>query len=481
MTGIWGGLGTALRRAVGDRGRVLRGGRLRGAIVAAATGVALVGAPAAARAETLADALALAYRNSNLLEQNRALLRAADEDAAAAMASLRPIISFVASSTYALRAGQAETLTSAAGLTLDITLFDSGRNRLALEAARETVLATREALRQVEQNVLLSAVQAYVAVIRAQQFVGLRQNNVRVISEQLRAAQDRFEVGEVTRTDVALAESRLAAARSALAAAEGDLHVAREAYKVAMGAYPGNLVSPALGKLAPKTLDEAKAVGERRHPLILQEKHKVAAAEINIERARAEMKPKVTGTVGAQIDSRGPWQRSVGVTMTVPLYAGGGLSAALRQAMALRDAERANLLQTTLQVREGVGNAWARLAVATASLEASRRQVEAATVAFEGISEEARLGARTTLDVLDAEQELLNARVAAVSARTDQLVAYYSLLAAMGVLTVKDLGLGVVTYDPEAYYKAVKDAPSRMVSPQGERLDRILKEVYGKR
>jgi outer membrane protein len=361
-----------------------------------------------------------------------------------------------------------------------VTLFDSGAGRLAVEAAKETVLATREALRLIEQNVLLGAVQAYMGVIRAREFVVLRQNNVRVIAEQLRAARDRFEVGEITSTEVSLAEARLAAARSALAAAEGDLQVAREAYKAAIGTYPGQLASPSMKPLEARTLEAAKAIAEREHPAIAQVRHSVAAAELNIERARAAMKPRITGSLSTQVDSLGPWQNSAGINLTVPLYAGGGLSSAYRRAVALRDAERANLLQTTLQVAQQVGNAWAQLAVATASLEATDRQVRAATVAYRGVSEEARLGARTTLDVLDAEQELLDARVAQVSARTDQLVAHYALLSAMGLLTVEHLGLGVATYDPEAYYNAVKDAPSRAVSPEGRKLDRILKEVYGK-
>jgi outer membrane protein len=460
------------------KGRLLR--RVGLGVKAVALGAALVAAPVPGAAETLADALVLAYRNSNLLAQNRALLRAADEDVASAVAQLRPVINFVAGSSYAIRHAATDSLTSSARITLDVTLFDSGAGRLAVEAAKETVLATREALRLIEQNVLLGAVQAYMGVIRAREFVVLRQNNVRVIAEQLRAARDRFEVGEITSTEVSLAEARLAAARSALAAAEGDLQVAREAYKAAIGTYPGQLASPSMKPLEARTLEAAKAIAEREHPAIAQVRHSVAAAELNIERARAAMKPRITGSLSTQVDSLGPWQNSAGINLTVPLYAGGGLSSAYRRAVALRDAERANLLQTTLQVAQQVGNAWAQLAVATASLEATDRQVRAATVAYRGVSEEARLGARTTLDVLDAEQELLDARVAQVSARTDQLVAHYALLSAMGLLTVEHLGLGVATYDPEAYYNAVKDAPSRAVSPEGRKLDRILKEVYGK-
>ncbi|TKA94130.1 transporter, partial [Cereibacter changlensis] len=227
-------------------------------LAVAALSVAALTSAGALRAETLADTLIAAYRNSNLLDQNRALLRATDEDVAVAVAALRPIVQFVAQSDYAfsrtsgstLGAGglavstgrsNNESLTSSVGITASMTLYDFGRNALAIEAAKETVLATREALVGVEQNVLLDAVTAYVQVQLAQSIVNLRQNNNSLISQELRAAQDRFEVGEVTRTDVSQAEAALAAARSNLVSAEGDLVVAREYFKAATGAYPRNL------------------------------------------------------------------------------------------------------------------------------------------------------------------------------------------------------------------------------------------------
>ncbi|MFZ1479376.1 MAG: TolC family protein, partial [Paracoccaceae bacterium] len=192
-----------------------------------------------ARAETLADALIAAYRNSNLLDQNRAVLRAADEDMAVAVAALMPVIS------YTIQAGLTRNWTddffgnstiieeTSASLTLsgEYLVLDFGRRDLGIDIAKGSVLATRHALVNVEQQVLLAAVQAYVEVRLTQEIIFLRQSNVRLITQELRAAQDRFDVGEVTRTDVAIAEARLAASRSALAAAEGDLLVAREAYK----------------------------------------------------------------------------------------------------------------------------------------------------------------------------------------------------------------------------------------------------------
>ncbi|MBV0912682.1 TolC family outer membrane protein [Rhodobacteraceae bacterium ASV31] len=432
-----------------------------------------------ARAESLADALVLAYRNSNLLEQNRALLRAADEDVATAVAQLRPVVAFIAGSTFTAIPGTAapSTLTSTAQITAEITLFDFGRSQLAIDAAKETVLATRDGLLQVEQQVLLTAVQAYTDVLRASEFVQLRQNNVRLITEQLRAARDRFEVGEVTRTDVAIAESRLAAARSSLSAALGDLDIAREAYKAAVGQYPGTLRPPPSPPISASSEDQAKAIAERTHPSIAQAQHEVQASEFNILRAEAAKKPSITGNAGARVTSTGPANLTAGVQLNQTIYSGGSISAAIRQAAARRDASRASLHQTVLQVRQNVGNAWARLAVSQAVLAASDQQVRSSQLAYDGVREELRLGARTTLDVLNAEQELLDARTNRVSAEVDRYVAVYSLLSAMGLLTVDHLNLGIVTYDPAAYYNAVKNAPNGTVSPQGERLDSLMKRL----
>jgi len=234
----------------------------------------IVGAALPVSAETLADALIAAYRNSNLLAQNQAVLRAADENVAEAVASLRPVVAFVADGQYGyseelLDSGitvSAEDLFANYSVTAQMTLFDFGRTQLAIEAAKETVLATREALISIEQQVLLSAVSAFVNVRLQQEIVSLRENNVRVIGEQLRAAQDRFEVGEVTRTDVAQAEARLAQARANLVVAQGDLAIARENYRAATGSYPGALSAPPAPPRTADTLDAARSVALRTHP-----------------------------------------------------------------------------------------------------------------------------------------------------------------------------------------------------------------------
>lgn len=442
----------------------------------------IVGAVLPVRAETLADALIAAYRNSNLLEQNQAILRAADEDVAQAVASLRPVVAFIADGQY----GYSQTLLDSGitvsndglfanySVTAQMTLFDFGRTQLAIEAAKETVLATREALIAIEQQVLLAAVSAFVDVRLQQEIVSLRENNVRVITEQLRAAQDRFDVGEVTRTDVAQAEARLAEARANLVVAQGDLAIARENYRAATGNYPGVLSAPPAPPRTAATLDAARSVALRTHPLIRQAQREVQAAELNVARARANMKPTIAAQAQLSVDQDNLQENGVGINFNQTIYSGGALSSALRQAMANRDASFAGLKQRGVEVAEAVGIVWSNLDVADASIAATEQQISAAQIAFDGVREEASLGARTTLDVLDAEQDLLDARASRLSAVAQRYIGIYQLLASMGLLTVDHLALGIPTYDPAAYYNAVRRAPT---SIQGKKLDRILRSV----
>jgi outer membrane protein len=456
---------------------------------AAVLGIACFAAPqGAARAETLADALAAAYVNSGLLDQNRALLRAADEDVAQAVANLRPIIDWSAdlrrdfsrAGTAGLTRSSGET-TANLGIVASLLLYDFGRSDFLTEAAKETVLATREALRSVEQVVLLTAVRAYMDVIRNRQFVSLRRNNLRLLQEELRAARDRFEVGEVTRTDVAQAEAAVALAQGGLAVAEGNLARAVEEFLEAVGRGPGDLRTP--GDLTRLGGDPAaaKAAALQRHPDILEAQRNVTVAELNMQAAAAARRPTLNltgrlGTTNDLADSEFSRSGSVGLELRGPIYQGGRLSSLERQARAQRDQRLAQLHLVGLQVKQDVGNAFANLRAARAGREANREAVRAARVAFEGTREEAKLGARTTLDVLDAEQDLLDAEANLISANADVVIAAYSVLASMGDLTARDLGLAVQTYDPAAHYDLVKDAPVPS-SPQGQKLDRVLRAL----
>lgn len=448
--------------------------------VARIAALALFGAVAAqgAAAQTLSDTLRMAYRNSGLLEQQRATLRAADEDVAQAVADLRPTIDYIARVGYSdpVQPG-ADNTSASLSLTAEMLLYDFGRSKIAVEAQKETVLATRAALENVENAVLLNAVNAYLNVRRASAFVGLRENNVRLLTEQLRATRDRFDVGEVTRTDVSLAEARLAAARSGLAAERGGLAVAREQYKAAVGVYPGTLAPPPAPPRVPATEEAGKAVARADSPEIEQVRHQVAAAELIVEQAGRALYPSLTGSGTYSMDEDGDDSLSLGVQLAGPIYHGGSIASQIRKAKANRDAARAGLYTTTLDVEQQVGTAYANLAVAVASIDASDRQVRAASLALEGVREELSLGARTTLEVLDQENELLDARTNRVAAEIDRYAAAYQILDATGLLTADYLGLGVPTYDPSAYYNAVKGAPVVDVSPQGKKLDHILKAI----
>ncbi|WP_300031862.1 TolC family outer membrane protein [uncultured Roseobacter sp.] len=460
----------------------------------AAIGLCLSAPAGVAQSETLADALVGAYNTSGLLDQNRALLRAADEDVAGAAAALKPVLNYTANltrnfgdtrsiSTFSGLAStnNLESTNASAGLIAELLLYDFGATQLGVEAAKETVLATRQQLISLEQQVLLRAVTAFLNVRSLTEFVALRRNNLNLLEQELRAAQDRFEVGEVTRTDVAQAESQLAEARSGLATAQGDLQQAIEEYRNVVGRTPGALVTPPSLPSFGSNVEAARSQALRVHPDLRAAQHAVAAAELNILRAEAAIKPTLSanGSLNVQENlgsSSYTNSGSVGLTLSGPIYQGGLIDSSIRRAIASRDAQRGNLFEVQKTISQNVGSTYAQLSAQRASLAASEERIRAARIAFNGVREEAQLGARTTLDVLDAEQELLDAETSRISAQANVYVAAYSVLQATGRLTAKDLGLGVQQYDPAAYYNLVKDAPVAR-SAQGAKLDRVLKSL----
>lgn len=440
--------------------------------------ILILATPNLAAAESLRDSLRNAYQNSGLLVQNRALLRAADEKVADAVAALRPVIGWSSRFAHSYNdVASSDSLT--ASLNAKWLLYDFGRSDLQTEALKKTILATRQALVSIEQNVLLRAVTAHMNYRRSVEFVSLRSANVELIEQELRAAQDRFDVGEVTRTDVALAEARLASARASLAGAQGDLAKAAAEYHAVVGRKPGDLATPSSLPELPTEVSAAISNARAHHPELTRVQHEVAAAELALKASQLTYRPRFEADAGvSNVDLDGPLTRSLSLTVSGPVYSGGAIASASRSAMAQRDAKRAGLHVVGLEVEQAVRNAFVVLEVARATGEATDRQIEAASVAFRGVREEASLGARTTLDVLNAEQELLDARVSRISTRIDEQVASYSLLAAMGKLTATELDLGVKTYDPAEYYNLVKSAP-RAKSKQGAALDRVLQGLDG--
>lgn len=461
---------------------------MRKALIWMAAGLmAMQVAPAAA--ESFGDALASAYKNSDLLAQNQAVLRAADEDVAVAVAALRPVISWLNQATWSngesvsLFGGKSwsNSLSDTIQISASMTLYDWGRGQVGVEVAKQTVLATEEALKNVEQQVLLNAAQAYVNVTLQQEMVAMQQSNVRLITEDLRATQDRFDVGEVTKTDVSQAQAQLAAAKAQLAASEGALALARESYKAAVGHYPGNLAPLPRAPHLPKSLNDAQAIAAKTNPSILSAQYQVKAADLRVELTKLQMQPTVTGSAaigetvtgsGASLDTFLNSQK-LSLTLNQTIYAGGQLSALYRKSMDAQDSARSGLELTAVQVAQSVGNAWANLGVAAASISAGDQQINAAQAALDGVRQEAAVGSRTTLDVLNAEQALLSAKAARLQAVANLYNGQYSLLANMGLMTASYLNLGIPTYDPKLYYDAVKNAPA--TSTQGAKLDKIMK------
>lgn len=430
-----------------------------------------------AGAENLGSALISAYKHSGLLEQNRALLRAADEDVAATAAALRPVVRYSLGANYS---SVTQDVSTNLGITANLTLYDNGNAALRREVAKENVLSLREALRTIESNVLLNAVTAYTNVRRDNSIVRLRDNNLKVVQRELQASRDRFEVGEITRTEVALAEARVASAQSDLAIARGNLDRSREQYRNAVGEYPSSLDTPPTPPSVPSSQAEAQAIARTVHPDMKQAQHNVNIAELNVQLAEKSLLPVLSGSASLNVDQDGNDTSSIGINLAGPIYNGGALASSIRQANARRDASRAVLHLTRHALDQSVGIAWSQLEVSSAALRATDEQIKAFRVAYEGVREEAELGARTSLDVLNAEQDVFDAEAAKLSAESDRYVGLYSLLAATGQLSVRHLGLNVATYDPAAYYEAVKNAPTTLVSPQGEQLNRIL-SVLGKK
>jgi outer membrane protein len=438
---------------------------LKPLLTASAVAAAALALAAPATAQSLADALIQAYQTSPFLESNRAALRSLDEGVPQVRADRRPQLSLDvgASSETTAEDFQEDQLNQLqAFLNASLLIFDNGQTRAALESARYSVAAGRADLKDVEQTVLFDAVEAYVNVRRDQEFVRLANNDVDRLGETLRATQNRFEVGEVTRTDVSQSESRLAASYSTLAGAEGQLEISREAYRAAVGSLPGDLAPPPPLPALPRSLADATAVGMQRNPQIVaaQFRERVAVYDFDRSLAAKGLSIGVNAGGGWQRDNVQDWDSNLGlqagINATVPLYSGGRNDSLVRQAQAILDQRRFELQDTGRSVTQAVGAAWTQVDVARASIVARRQQVEAARIAADGVAEEARLGARSTLDVLDADQERLQAEAEVVRALADEYVAVYDLMRSMGLLTVEHLNLGIPTYDPDVNFLRVQ-------------------------
>ena len=442
-----------------------------------------------ATADTLDWAIVQAYQNNPSLNSQRAALRVIDENVPQALSGYRPKISVTAMGGYNYEEAVQQfsrTLTPGAvrnasefvsrqvGLTAAQTLFNGFQTANGTRQAESQVDAARETLRVTEQQVLLDATTAYMNLLRDEAILELNQSNVQVLTQQLKQTRYQFSVGEVTRTDVAQSESRLAAGRSALLAAQSNVVTSRAVYRRVIGVNPGKLApGTPVDRLSPNTLLKAITQGEALSPSVLAVMYGVDIAELGVKISEGALYPNLSvtasGTYGQYpaFETIGEAQASVIAQLTVPLYQGGGEYSAIRQSKETLGQQRLALDTNRDQARATVVQSWGQLDAAKAQIESTTAQVNAAEFALAGVREEARVGQRTTLDILNAQQELVNARVALVTAQHDRVVASYTLLAAVGALSMQRLGLNVVIYDPMVHYQQIRDAWTGVRNPDG--------------
>jgi outer membrane protein len=460
--------------------------RARFGVAVAALLVASGPMPAFA-AESLEAALARAYGSNPTLNAQRAALRATNENVPQALSGYRPRVNATADAgvqgvdaftpSVAGRANNTNRSTflpRGVGVQVDQTIWNAGRTGNAVSQAESLVLAGRETLRATEQSVLLDAATAYMNVLRDTAILNLNQNNIEVLEEQLRQTRDRFSVGEVTRTDVAQSEARLAGARSQAALAQANLKASLGRYRQIVGVEPRRL-APARPweRSLPKTLEEAGRIAQAGHPQIIAALHNVDAADIAVKVSEADLYPSlgVTASVAQRWDQQLPDDRrttaSVVGRLTVPIYEGGQVYSRTRQAKEVAGQRRLEADITREQIRANVVAAWGALEASRSQIAAAQAQVAAAETALSGVREEAKVGQRTTLDVLNAQQELLSARSTLVSAQRDRVVASYSLLSAIGRLNSRTLGLRVAQHNANLHYEQVRDKWIGLQTPDG--------------
>ena len=428
-------------------------------------------------AETLFGAMQKAYHNNASLNSSRAGLRAVDEDVAIAKSGYRPTLN----GTYKYgrsRNGVTDqySTTGEVGIQLNQTLFDGFQTKNSVAAAESNVYAQRENLRNDEQNRLFEAVQAYMDVYQNRQIASLRQKNLAALNEQVRAAKARLDVGEGTRTDVAQADAQRSAAVAQLNAALANVKSAEAIYRQVTGAAPDKLqpAKPA-GKSLPKSISQAYAIAETGHPGIKATQFAMDAAGHNVKAKEGALLPSVGVTASAShssVYSGLPMagngnSASIGVGVTVPIYSGGKNSATVRKSKEQLGQARIQIDVVQDQVRAAVASSWSQLEAAKASLSAYRDGIAAAKLALDGVIEERNVGQRTTLDVLNAQNDLVDVQIQQVQAERDVVVASYAVLSSVGRLTAGQIGLQVAEYKPEQHYDAVKDKWIGLRTPDG--------------
>lgn len=449
----------------------------RGSATIIAAGLVAIFAGGSAQAQSLSEALALAYANNPTLNSARAGLRATDESVPQALSGYRPQISGAITQAYTSTDNDGQTTdlnTTTLGVTVTQPVFRGFRTVNGIRQAESSVLAQRESLVSTEQDVLFDAAQAYMDVIRDSAIVTLRRSDIRFLESEVRAARDRFNVGEGTRTDVSQAEAELASAQSDLNQSIADLNSSRAIFRQIVGRDPGKL-KPDLSvlRLLPKSVQTALDVAHSQHPTIRQAEHSVDVALFQVKTIEGELLPSVDlqGSVQRSINPNAATnvQDSASILgrVTIPIYQGGQVYSRVRQAKELLGQARIQVDVARDQIRANVIASWGQYKASEASIVAGQAGVRAEQLALDGVVEEQRVGQRTTQDVLDQQRSLVNARVSLVQAQRDRIVAAYALVSSVGGLTSSALSLNVATYQPTEHYSKVRDKWIGLRTPDG--------------
>lgn len=455
---------------------------------------------ATARGETLTGALAWAYRNNQNLNIARAQLRATDENVTQAKSGLRPFISGNGSldaAQFRIGRGDGDPTTStrsntaAFGVTINQTIFDGFQTPNNVRSAEATVKASQKNLANTEQNTFLDAVTVYMDVLRDRQIASFRRQNLAFLQEQVRAAGARFDVGEGTRTDVAQAQAQQALAAALLNSALAQVATSESNYVQIIGDLPKTLSPGRQPKdLMPTSIASALAISQKEHPAILATLYTVDAAAFQVKSAEGQLLPTVSLTGGVddqysltsthpnlsasglpgvspKVETQNQATASVGARLTIPIYQGGLVSSQVRQFKEVLGQRMIEVDSARDQVRTAVATAWAQLQAARANVTGYNSQVAAARLALNGVIEERNVGQRTTLDVLDAQADVITAQILLVGAQHDEVVAGFALASGVGRLSAERLKLGVAIYQPEEHYEAVKDKWYGLRTPDG--------------
>jgi outer membrane protein len=437
-------------------------------ILLAGAVVATVGFAGSAVAETLEEVLSSTYQTNPTLQARRAKLRSADESVPQALSNWRPTVSLTGSVGRGNYTNNAYTKYEMARtprtgtLTVTQPLYRGGRTNAATAQAENSVMAERAGLDATEQTVLLNATTAFLNVVRDTEVVKLSINNEQVLRKQLEATQERFKVGELTRTDVSQAEARQSKAIADRVAAEGNLQGSRANYFNQVGQVPEKLVQPDMPAVLPANLDEVTAMALGKNPNVVAADYTHAAAKDGIDLVFGELLPTVSlvadvgRTVQTSTMTSGTVAREVLLNLSVPLYEGGGTYARVRASKHTAGQRRIEADQARRDATELATKSWETLQSARAQANAYEAQIKASELALAGVREESKVGSRTVLDVLNAEQELFDARVNLTRAQRDVLSAAFQVKSAVGQMTAQGLNLPVSIYDPTKHYDDVR-------------------------